>query len=89
MSDVSLNHSLSGWLKVHYASGGSIQDNVAHVEYGCLSNLRMISYNGEAYFAIDVHVNQYGGHRLCLTGFHEDISQIMDVTSSFTEVNPS
>jgi hypothetical protein len=47
--------------------------------------LRIIRYNGEVYIAIDVIINQYGGNKLCLIGFHEDISQIMDVTGNFTE----
>lgn len=85
MSDPSMNHSLSGWAKVHYASGGTIQYDVAHTEYGSFSNLRIIRYNGEVYIAIDVIINQYGGNKLCLIGFHEDISQIMDVTGNFTE----
>lgn len=86
MSDPSMNHSLPGWCKIHYASGGALQHDIAHTEYGCFSNLRGVNYDGEEYFGIDVYVNQYGGHKLCLIGFHEDISQIMDITGNFTEI---
>ncbi len=50
------------------------------------SNLRQINYKGDVYFAIDVLVNQYGSAYIALTGYHEDISQIMDVTGNFTEL---
>ena len=80
------NHCSSGWCKVHYAPAGTLQNNVAHYEYGCFSNLRQINYEGEIYFAIDVEVNQYGSGYIELIGYHEDISQIMDVTGSFTEI---
>ena len=80
------NHCLPGWCKVHYAPAGTLQSDVAHAEYGCFSNLRQISYEGDVYFAIDVLVNQYGSAYIALTGYHEDISQIMDVTGSFTEL---
>lgn len=65
---------------------GTLQSDVAHVEYGCFSNLRQISYEGDIYFAIDVLVNQYGSAYIALVGYHEDISQIMDVTGNFTEL---
>lgn len=80
------NHCLPGWCKVHYAPAGTLQSDVAHVEYGCFSNLRQISYEGDVYFAIDVLVNQYGSAYIALVGYHEDISQIMDVTGNFTEL---
>lgn len=80
------SHCLPGWCKVHYASAGELQGDVAHSECGCFSNLRQINYEGEIYFAIDVEVNQYGSGYIELIGYHEDILQIMDVTGSFTEL---
>lgn len=80
------NHCLPGWCKVHYAASGTLQNDIAHVEYGFFSNLRQISYEGNAYFAVDVLVNQYGAANIGLTGYHEDISQIMNVTGNFTEL---
>lgn len=80
------NHCLPGWCKVHYAPAGTLQSDVAHSECGCFSNLRQISYKGNVYLAIDILVNQYGSAYIALTGYHEDTSQIMDVTGDFTEL---
>lgn len=80
------NHCLPGWCKVHYAAAGTLQNDVVHSECGCFSNLRQVSYKGDTYFAIDVLVNQYGSGYIALAGYHEDISQIMDVTEDFTEL---
>ena len=63
-----------------------LQSDVAHSECGCFSNLRQISYKGNVYLAIDILVNQYGSAYIALTGYHEDTSQIMDVTGDFTEL---
>ena len=60
---------------------------VSYAEFcaGNFSNVREIMYNGMAYMAVDVYVQQYGHCYITITGIHQNIADIMDVTGNFTE----
>ena len=55
-------------------------------ECGNISNVREITYNGSNYIACDVLVNQYGSNKLYVVGIHNDLSEVMDVTGNFSEL---
>lgn len=68
------------------ANSSSQYSTYAHLSDGNFSNIRIITYNEERYIAVDVEVQQYGANAIYITGVHENISDIMDVTGNFTEV---
>ena len=59
--------------------------NHSEVCAGNFSNVREITYNGASYMAVDVLCQQYGHCYITLTGLHNHIADIMDVTGNFTE----
>lgn len=82
----STRHNLNGMAKICYSPGGTLVSNNASWCTGSISNIRIIQSEGIQYIGADILVNQYGGCDICIIGFHEDITQIKDVTGNFSEI---
>lgn len=80
------NHNLNGMVKICYSPGGDTNTNFASWCTGSISNVRVIQSEGIRYIGADILVQQYGGCYIDIIGFHEDATQIKDVTDNFSEV---
>lgn len=79
------SHAQAGYVNIVYNAREEASFVCSSV-CGNISNVREIIHNGTNYLACDVVVNQYGSNALYVVGLHGDLSEIMDVTDSFTEV---
>lgn len=79
------SHAQTGFADVVYNTRTDASFLCSNV-YGNISNIREITYNGSNYIACDVLVNQYGANKLYVVGIHNDLSEVMDVTGDFTEL---
>lgn len=74
-----VNNFYSGQAFISGARTANITDFSAEV-FGKVSNPRIITYQGEAYNAVDIVVRQYGSCYVYITGIHSNIDDIQDVT---------
>ena len=83
---VTTQHNLNGFVKVCFCPSGTVTKSFAAVCAGSFSNARVIESGGEQYIGVDLEINQYGYCVLNILGFHEDITEIKNVTGNFSEI---